>query len=49
MKKRGLAPVHIDLLSTNLKKLVEKLDEKFKKYLVINDQSEHADCFDLFE
>lgn len=49
MKKRGLAPVHIDLLSTNLKKLVEKLDEKFKKNLIVNDQSAYGDCFDMFE
>lgn len=49
MKKRGLTPVHIDLLSTNLKKLVEKLDEKFKKNLIVNDQSAYGDCFDMFE
>lgn len=49
MKKRGLAPVHIDLLSTNLKKLVEKLDDDFMKWLIVNDQSEYGDCFDMFE
>jgi GNAT superfamily N-acetyltransferase len=49
MRERGLTPVHIDILSMNAGKLVEKLDDDFKKCLVINDQSEHGDCFDLFE
>ncbi len=49
MRERGLTPVNIDVLSKNAMKLVEKLDEKFKKYLIANDQSEHGDCFDLFE
>jgi len=49
MRERGLTPVHIDVLSKNAMKLVEKLDGDFRKYLIANDQSEHADCFDLFE
>lgn len=49
MNERGLAPVHIDLLSVNAKKMVEKLDDDFRKLLIANDQSEHADCFGLFE
>lgn len=49
MRERGLTPVNIDVLSKNAMKLVEKLDEKFKKNLIANDQSEHGDCFDMFE
>ena len=48
MRERGLTPVHIDILSMNARKLVEKLDDDFMKYLVINDQSEY-DCIDMFE
>lgn len=49
MRERGLTPVHIDVLSKNAMKLIEKLDDEFRKYLIANDQSEHADCFDVFE
>lgn len=49
MRERGLTPVHIDVLSKNAMKLVEKLDDEFRKLLIANDQSEHADCFDMFE
>lgn len=49
MNERGLTPVHIDLLSTNVKKLIEKLDNDLMKCLIINDQSAYGDCFDLFE
>ncbi len=49
MRERGLTPVHIDILSMNARKLVEKLDDEFRKLLIANDQSEHADCFDMFE
>lgn len=49
MRERGLTPVHIDILSKNIKKLVEKLDPDFRKLLIVNDQAENADCFDLLE
>ncbi len=49
MKERGLTPVHIDVLSTNARKLVEKLDDDFRKCLIINDQSAYGDCFDKLE
>lgn len=49
MKERGLTPVHIDVLSKNAMKLVEKLDDEFRKLLIANNQSEHADCFDFVE
>ena len=49
MRERGLTPVHIDLLSTNLKRLVEKLDDDLSKCLIVNDQSAYADCFDKLE
>lgn len=49
MKERGLTPVHIDVLSKNLKNLVEKLDTKYKRNLIVNDHSEEADCFDMLE
>lgn len=49
MRERGLTPVHIDVLSKNAMKLVEKLDDEFRKLLIANDQSEYGDCFDLFE
>lgn len=48
MRDRGLTPVHIDLLSTNVKKLIEKLDNEFRKHLIENDQSKY-DCFEMFE
>ena len=49
MRERGLMPVHIDVLSKNAMKLVEKLDDDFRKLLIANDQSAYGDCFDLFE
>lgn len=49
MKERGLTPVHIDVLSNNAKKLIEELDDEFKKYLIVNDQSEYGDCFFALE
>lgn len=49
MKGRGLTPVHIDALSKNSMRLIENLDDEFKKYLIVNDQSENADCFDMLE
>lgn len=49
MKERGLTPVHIDVLSKNAKMLIEKLDDNFMKCLIVNDQSEDGDCFDLLE
>ncbi len=48
MRERGLTPMYIDVLSKNIKKLIEKLDDDFRKCLVINDQSEY-DCFDRLE
>lgn len=48
MRERGLTPVHIDIISRNAMKLVEKLDGEFRKLLIANDQSEHGDCFDFF-
>ncbi len=49
MNERGLTPVHIDVLSKNLKRLLEKLDTKFKVNLIVNDNSEYGDCFDMLE
>lgn len=49
MKERGMTPVHIEVLSKNAMKLVEKLDTKFKINLIVNDHSEDADCFELLE
>ena len=49
MKERGLTPVHVDVLSKNLKRLLEKLDTKFKMNLIVNDNSEYGDCFDMLE
>ena len=49
MKERGLTPVNIDVLSKNLKNLIEKLDPKFKVNLIMNDHSEEGDCFDMLE
>lgn len=48
MKERGMTPVHIDVLSKNIKNLIEKLDEDFRQYLIVNDNSD-ADCFDMLE
>lgn len=49
MKERGLVPVHIDVLSKNARMLIEKLDDDFKKCLIVNDRSEYGDCFDKLE
>lgn len=49
MRERGLIPVNIDVLSVNAKKLVESLDGKLKKCLIVNDQSEYGDVFEIIE
>ncbi len=49
MMERGLVPVHIEALSKNSMRLIEKLGYDFKKCLDVNDQSEYGDCFDMIE
>ncbi len=48
MQVRKLIPVHIDVLSRNLIRLIEGLDPELKKNLILNDMSEF-DCFETLE